>query len=217
MPLKDMATSTSTFGFIRQLGGTIGISIGQAIWSSVRNLILRIYIPFLFLSIHFVLETLQVLQRKARSVKDVTINTSPAALAQSVRQLRNMFPDPAQRQEVIHAYTSAIATIWVALTPMLGVSFILVLFLRSYTLKRFTVKGGASAAAKPQKGGEALPTSVDDEKKGKDLEAGTSEEAVGEDEEEQVKEKQQRATINTQSDGLNLETTILRTNDDMRL
>lgn len=90
---------------------------------------------------------------------------------------------------------------------MLGVSFILVLFLRSYTLKRFTVKGGASDAAKPQGGGEALPTSVDDEKKGKDLEAGTSEEAVGEDEEEQVKEKQQRATINTQSDGLNSETT----------
>jgi hypothetical protein len=58
MPLKDMATSTSTFGFIRYniafviphsaskvvtqrvgnrtLGGTVGISIGQAIFSSVR-------------------------------------------------------------------------------------------------------------------------------------------------------------------------------------
>lgn len=35
MPLKDMATSTSAFVFLRQLGGTIGISIGQAIWSSV--------------------------------------------------------------------------------------------------------------------------------------------------------------------------------------
>lgn len=90
------------------------------------------------------------------------------------------------------------------MTPMLGVSFLLVLFLRSYTLKRFTVKGGASAAAKPR---EAVPTSVDDEKKEKDLEAGTSEEAIGEDEVEQVKEKQQGATINTQSDGLNSETT----------
>ncbi|KAK7693539.1 hypothetical protein QCA50_003108 [Cerrena zonata] len=33
MPLKDMATSTSTFGFIRTLGGTVGISVGQAILS----------------------------------------------------------------------------------------------------------------------------------------------------------------------------------------
>lgn len=181
MPLKDMATSTSTFGFIRQLGGTIGISIGQAIWSSV-------------------------LQRKARSLTDVTIDTSPAALAQSVRQLRTMFPDPAQHQEVVHAYTSAIATIWIVLTPMLGVSFVLVLLLKSYTLKRLTVKGAATAAAKPREDVEAPPTSVDDEKKGNDLEAGISEEAVGEDEEERVKEKQQRAAINTQNDSLNSET-----------
>jgi hypothetical protein len=37
MPLKDMATSTAAFGFIRTLGGTVGISIGQAIFSSVRG------------------------------------------------------------------------------------------------------------------------------------------------------------------------------------
>ena len=35
MPLKDMATSTATYVFVRQLGGTVGVSIGQAIWSSV--------------------------------------------------------------------------------------------------------------------------------------------------------------------------------------
>ena len=37
MPLKDMATSTSTFGFIRTLGGTVGISVGQAILSGVSS------------------------------------------------------------------------------------------------------------------------------------------------------------------------------------
>lgn len=37
MPLKDLATSTASFIFVRQLGGTIGVSIGQAIWSSVRS------------------------------------------------------------------------------------------------------------------------------------------------------------------------------------
>ena len=36
MPLKEMATSTATFGLIRTLGGTVGISVGQAILSSVR-------------------------------------------------------------------------------------------------------------------------------------------------------------------------------------
>lgn len=37
MPLKDMATATATFGLIRTLGGTVGISVGQAILSSVCN------------------------------------------------------------------------------------------------------------------------------------------------------------------------------------
>lgn len=55
MPIKDMATSTATFGFIRSglpysfprcaatdiefsrlLGGTIGITVGDAILSGVR-------------------------------------------------------------------------------------------------------------------------------------------------------------------------------------
>ena len=58
MPLKDMATSTATFVLLRYvfvishgedfglcifftdyrtLGGTVGISVGQAIWSSVND------------------------------------------------------------------------------------------------------------------------------------------------------------------------------------
>jgi hypothetical protein len=37
MPVKDMATSTATFGLLRTLGGTVGISIGEAIFSSVRS------------------------------------------------------------------------------------------------------------------------------------------------------------------------------------
>lgn len=34
MPIKDMATTTAAFGFTRTLSGTIGISIGNAIYSS---------------------------------------------------------------------------------------------------------------------------------------------------------------------------------------
>jgi len=35
MPVKDKATSTCTFGFLRTMGGTVGVAIGQAIYSSV--------------------------------------------------------------------------------------------------------------------------------------------------------------------------------------
>jgi hypothetical protein len=35
MPVRDMATSTATFGLLRTLGGTVGISVGGAIFSSV--------------------------------------------------------------------------------------------------------------------------------------------------------------------------------------
>lgn len=34
MPIKDMATTTAAFGFTRSLAGTIGISVGNAIYSS---------------------------------------------------------------------------------------------------------------------------------------------------------------------------------------
>lgn len=34
MPLKDMATATAAYGFMRTLAGTIGISIGDAVYTS---------------------------------------------------------------------------------------------------------------------------------------------------------------------------------------
>jgi len=37
MPLRDMATSTGAFGFIRTMGGTVGVSVGQAIFTGVRK------------------------------------------------------------------------------------------------------------------------------------------------------------------------------------
>jgi hypothetical protein len=40
MPLKDRATSTATFGLLRLLGGTVGLAIGQAVYSSVSCTVL---------------------------------------------------------------------------------------------------------------------------------------------------------------------------------
>ncbi|KAF9013990.1 major facilitator superfamily domain-containing protein [Cyathus striatus] len=127
MPIKDMATSTGTFGFIRTLGGTIGISVGQAIFSSV-------------------------LRRKIAKIPNLNFDTSPAALSQSVNHLRDI-PDAAQRSAVIQAYSKSISTIWIVMTPIIGVGFIMVLFVRKYTLKRTVVQAGAKKDV--EKGSEA--------------------------------------------------------------
>ncbi|CAA7271543.1 unnamed protein product [Cyclocybe aegerita] len=135
MPIRDMATSTATFGFIRTLGGTVGISIGQAIYSST-------------------------LAKKVAHIPNADIDTSPAALSQSVSHLKSI-PDPVLRAAIIDAYTRSISTIWLVMTPMLGACFIMVLFLRVYSLKRTTVRAGEQTMAAdgddPEKGtiGEA--------------------------------------------------------------
>ncbi|KAI0928708.1 hypothetical protein AcW1_005878 [Taiwanofungus camphoratus] len=116
MPLKDMATTTATFGFLRTLGGTIGVTIGDAILSGI-------------------------LQKKVKNIPGLTIDTSAAALNQFVPQIKNM-PNATQRLALMTAYCQAISTIWTVATPLVGVGFILVLFLRPYSLKRHTVKSG---------------------------------------------------------------------------
>jgi len=150
MPLKDLATSTASFIFVRQLGGTIGVSIGQAIWSSS-------------------------LRTRAAKLTGVTINTAASTLIESVHTLRTDYPDPAQRAKVIHAYTRSIATIWVALTPMAGFCFVIVLFIRAYTLKRAVVRGGApekkvaAAETETEEGGDLEKGQpVDDEREGEE-------------------------------------------------
>ncbi|KAI0051349.1 MFS general substrate transporter [Auriscalpium vulgare] len=116
MPHKDMATSTATFSFIRTMGGTVGIAIGQVIYTSV-------------------------LRRKINrlDLKTINFDTSPEALSQSVHLLKNI-SDPVVRQEIIHAYTQSISTIWIVNTALVGAGFILVLFLKNYTLQRAAVK-----------------------------------------------------------------------------
>ncbi|KAJ7097805.1 MFS amino acid permease [Mycena belliarum] len=131
MPIKDMATSTSTYGFIRTLGGTVAISMGQAIiTSSLRKKISKI--PNLTLS----------------------INTSAASLSQNVGGLKSI-PDPVQRGEVIHAYATSISFIWLVVTPILGAGFILSLLIRHYTLARTIVQSaGKNKTGDVGKGGD---------------------------------------------------------------
>ncbi|PFH54197.1 hypothetical protein AMATHDRAFT_169852 [Amanita thiersii Skay4041] len=114
MPIQDMATSTGTFGFIRTLGGTVGISIGQAIFSSV-------------------------VRKKIAHIPNANLDTSTGALNESVRRLK-FIPDPVLRSAILQAFTKSISTIWLVMTPILGVSFVMVLFIRKYTLKRRIIR-----------------------------------------------------------------------------
>lgn len=144
MPIKDMATSTSTFGFIRTLGGTVGISVGQAIFASTIG-------------------------KKIAKIPNVSLDTSPGGLSESVRSLKNI-PDPIQRAAVINAYARSISTIWLVMTPIIGVSFVMVLFVRKYSLARTIVRHGEpenpEQITDPEKGavdehsGYQPPTSV---------------------------------------------------------
>ncbi|KAG2367444.1 MFS general substrate transporter [Suillus spraguei] len=126
MPLKDMATSTGAFVFLRTLGGTVGITIGEAIISSV-------------------------LQLKLRGIQGLTINTSPAALNDSIRQISSI-ANPTVRSEVMHAYSQSISTIWLVNTPLAGFGLFLVLFIRGYTLQRTIIRSGEKKPGDVEKG-----------------------------------------------------------------
>ncbi|OCH95564.1 MFS general substrate transporter [Obba rivulosa] len=118
MPLKDMATSTATFGFIRQLGGTVGLAMGETILSSF-------------------------LKQKVAKIPGLDIDTSAAALNQFVTQIK-FISDPTQRFELRQAYCDALNKIWLVCTPMLGVGLFLVFWLRGYSLHRNIVKAGST-------------------------------------------------------------------------
>ncbi|KAG9020226.1 hypothetical protein FS842_007506, partial [Serendipita sp. 407] len=87
MPLKDMATATSTLALVRFLGGTIGISVGNTIYQSG----LRHRLP------------------KIQGYHPVGGNYG---MTNDVRQLIKIEP-PEVREQVLHAYTRSIALIWV--------------------------------------------------------------------------------------------------------
>ncbi|KAF8844500.1 MFS general substrate transporter [Paxillus ammoniavirescens] len=126
MPLKDMATSTGAYVFLRTLGGTVGITIGEAIISST-------------------------LQRRLKGIPGLTINTSAAALNDSVRQISSI-SDPTLRAQVMHAYARSISTVWLVNTPLSAVGLFLVLYIRGYSLKRTIIRGDAAKTVDPEKG-----------------------------------------------------------------
>ncbi|KAG8750552.1 hypothetical protein FRC11_010314, partial [Ceratobasidium sp. 423] len=109
MPIKDMATATAAFGLIRLLGGTIGISIGGAIYGS------------------------EVKRRLAKVPGFSAANFSQGELQTDIHQLKHIQPEEL-RQQVLHAFTRSLSTIWIVMTPLIFVGTVCLFFIRSYTL-----------------------------------------------------------------------------------
>ncbi|KAL5523984.1 hypothetical protein ACEPAG_8157 [Sanghuangporus baumii] len=107
MPLKDMATNTATYQLLRTLGGTVSISIGNTIFQS----------------------------ELAKRLKDISVVPSPNSNLPDFTSISHIQPD-SLRQQITHALTRSIATIFIAFTPVSFVSLLLLLTVRQYSLKR---------------------------------------------------------------------------------
>ncbi|KAK7053805.1 membrane transporter [Favolaschia claudopus] len=116
MPVKDMATSLTTMGLFRNLGSTVGVSVGQALFS-------------------------QVVRQQLAKISGLNIDLSGSGLADSARQIQSIQPD-SLRQRALHAYTTGVGAIWILNTPIVVICLILVLFLKKYSLKRKIVRSG---------------------------------------------------------------------------
>ncbi|KIK34493.1 hypothetical protein CY34DRAFT_26843 [Suillus luteus UH-Slu-Lm8-n1] len=119
MPGKDMATSTGAFMFLRILGNTVGMTIGEVIISNA-------------------------LHKNLQGIQGLTIDTSAAALNGGIKWIPHIssYQNPTTRNEIMHAYARSISTIWLVSTPLSVFGLFLVLFIRGYTLERTIVRVG---------------------------------------------------------------------------
>ncbi|KAB5590111.1 MFS transporter [Ceratobasidium theobromae] len=133
---QDMATATSTFGLIRTLGGTIGISIGGAIYASE-------------------------VKRRLAGVSGFSENLDQSDLQGNIHRLKDIQPE-ALREQVLHAFTRSLSTIWIVMTPLLFAGTLCVLVIRSYTLVRQVERGQKKGAEpKPDESQEPRPESAE--------------------------------------------------------
>lgn len=109
MPMADMAVATSAMVLLRSIGGSVGITVGGAIYASQ----LSKRLPAGYAS------------GAGGGSEDVAglVHISPLAL----------------RMEVLAAYADSIRTIWIVMAPLCAISLLSALAMREYTLKRTVV------------------------------------------------------------------------------
>ncbi|KAL7410402.1 major facilitator superfamily domain-containing protein [Mrakia frigida] len=109
MPLKDMATSTAAFMLCRSFGSTLGVSVaGTILFTRLRSNLASFDLP-------------------------QSISTS--LLAGDFKSVA-LISDVTSRREVQKALSDSIRVIWIVVTPLMGIAFIMSLFLRHYSLVR---------------------------------------------------------------------------------
>ncbi|THU92794.1 hypothetical protein K435DRAFT_862115 [Dendrothele bispora CBS 962.96] len=127
MPVAQMAMSTAAFGLVRRgqennrnellfsgLSVSVGLSIGNVIFAN---------------SLENRLKDIPEYDPSEKSIGELT---------NDLRGLVNIQPFEL-RQQVLHAYTKSVSLMWIVCTPVLFTGFIIVLFIRSYSLKRNVV------------------------------------------------------------------------------
>ncbi|KAF7318122.1 Membrane transporter [Mycena chlorophos] len=140
MPREEMASSTAVFLLLRMLGYTVGIAVGQTVWTSV-------------------------LRKKLAKISGLSIPLDPTSLANYIRQLGTIQPESV-RQQVIQAYTQSVSTIWIVDTPIVAFCFFAVFLLKKYSLKRKVIRAGKDGKPEvaPEGGNDAAAGDAEQQK-----------------------------------------------------
>ncbi|KAM5542344.1 hypothetical protein V8D89_003803 [Ganoderma adspersum] len=126
MPPEEMAASSATFMLLRLVGSAIGVTVGDTILTS---------------------------EVKVRTAS--LPGYSGQVNVDDLRGLDSIQPE-SLRHEVMHAYALSVSDIWVLVTSLLGVGFLLSLLLANHSLSR----PGPATESQPEK--EPLPASDGD-------------------------------------------------------
>lgn len=118
MPPSSIATATATFGLLRTLGGAVGISIAGSVYGS---------------------DLTNRLSKVAGFNGGSSLGSASSALTYPISSLANITP-ASLRMQVIQEYCLALRLIWIVITPIVGVAFLLTFLLKVYSLNRATTR-----------------------------------------------------------------------------
>lgn len=120
MPLKNMATSIAALNLLRTLGGAVGIAVGDTVFATE-------------------------LPKRLAKISGYDKSSTAATTSGDYASLSHIEPE-SLRQQVLHAYTRSLATIYIVSLPITFVGLLCVLVVREYTLKRNIHRGGKDEA-----------------------------------------------------------------------
>lgn len=119
------------------LGSTVGVAIGQAIWTSEAR-------------------------TRTAAIANFPAILNTGSLAENVAKLHSITP-PELKQQILHAYSKSISTLWIVNAPICGMFFFLTLLLKQYSLQRTVVR------TPKEKDAERQAVTDDDEKEKEEI------------------------------------------------